>query len=226
MAATIDHIASFANRVSGVIYEDEAFAQHSKYHECADVSVFDDFTGILSSMNQLQSQPKPINANANTNAQCKVVTPKPVQTLFIEGKDGGICASPPFNTSFSLLFLVNIDPLVTLKSKEEICKLVSKFRDDLANNLAQVYKSYGFSRKRKITLQSMQESIRNDLFDEYVLTYMSKMLKKNIVVETLGVRVKKQTITYEDGAPSVVFKKSLDGQVVMFESGKKTEEST
>ena len=159
----IAHIATFANRVSSVIHEDDAFVQHAKYQETLPVPVFDDFNEVLSAV------------NIHTTQQPS--TPVTSQAFLKEERDW---VSGP---SFSTLFLVNIDPLITLKSKAEVCASAEKFRIDLANNLVNVYKSYGFSRKRKITLQSMQENIKGDKVDEYIFTYMAKLLNKNIWIQ-------------------------------------------
>jgi hypothetical protein len=167
----IDHIASFANRVSSVIHEDDAFVQHSKYQETLPVPVFDDFNEVLSSVNNptTQNPPRP-------SILAPLIEPLP-QAFLKEEKDW---VTGP---SFSTLFLVYIDPLVTLRSKAEVCTRVEKFRTDLADKLAGVYKSYGFSRKRKITLQSMQDNIKADKVDEYIFTYMAKVLNKNIWIQ-------------------------------------------
>lgn len=194
MLSSIDHISGFKNRVTGVINEDAELVQHSKHQESysSPLNVFGNYTGVEST--QTVSRPPK----------------KVVETNFtVSDDEAWIVVS---DKSFVKLFLMHVDPLMTLKTKSDFNSILKKFRDDLVENLAKLYKPYGFTRKRKTTLEQMQERIRSDNFDEYCFAYMSKLLEKNIYISTEGER-KKQTYVFADDKPWILFHIRANGSV-------------
>ena len=108
------------------------------------------------------------------------------------------------HSSYITLIFIHINPMVSLKSKEDIETLSQKFRNDMANNLADVWKAHGFSRKRKITLPEMQQNIRDDKVDVYIFTYFAKLLEKNFHF----VNSKQKDVKIKDDAKWIVFRES------------------
>lgn len=97
--------------------------------------------------------------------------------------------------SFATLMLIDIDESSTLYSDSEFRSKVRAFCTDLSKNLPKVYKEFGFTRKRKLTVEILQQQLENDQFSFESLIYISKLIKKNICV--LTVRKTKTTVSYE-----------------------------
>jgi hypothetical protein len=73
-----------------------------------------------------------------------------------------------------------------------------EFIDDL-NNDKQLYKTHGFSRKRTLTIQQLQEDIRNEIPTTHVLTYISKICCISVLyVDPINIHI--ELIEYEQNA--------------------------
>lgn len=81
------------------------------------------------------------------------------------------------------------DPKVSILKLDGLLSAISKFKEDLAKNLGgekNLFKKLGFSRKKTLTLETMQKIINADDFDSKVttdvMTYIAKLLKINICI--------------------------------------------
>lgn len=97
--------------------------------------------------------------------------------------------------SFACLMMIHIDETCTLYNDNEFKTKVKSFCMDLSRNLPKVYKEYGFARKRKLTLELLQEQLENDKFTFDCLIYISKLIKKNICL--LSVSKTKTSVSFE-----------------------------
>jgi hypothetical protein len=82
-----------------------------------------------------------------------------------------------------------IDPLVTVMSFSQLHSNVQKFKEDLSKNLnneKQLYKAFGFSRKKSISLESMQSNLTAPKTDKALtpesILYIAKLTQTNIVL--------------------------------------------
>jgi hypothetical protein len=93
------------------------------------------------------------------------------------------------NNTFISACLHLIDSTLSVLPLNSIKKTVDDFKIDLAKNLdndKQLYKKFGFSRKRSITIDGMKAFLTGDNTDTNfmveVFTYMAKLLQKNICI--------------------------------------------
>ena len=91
--------------------------------------------------------------------------------------------------SFMYHVLCIIDPLVTVMNHTQVQESLFKFKTDLAKHLGnekQLFKQFGFSKKKSVTLESMQANLQETntdlvLFPESLL-YIAKLTKLNISI--------------------------------------------
>jgi hypothetical protein len=96
----------------------------------------------------------------------------------------------PIDTDTFLTMCLNIiDPNICILTKEGVKKHIDPFKVDLAKNLdndKQLYKKFGFSRKKSINIDSMKSFFNQENTDlnitPEVFTYLSKLLQKNICI--------------------------------------------
>lgn len=105
-----------------------------------------------------------------------VPTPEPVHdTDFVQQRQ------------FYKLILHHIDPTTKVFKPDMLEAHIIKFQCDLAKNLdneKQLFKVFGFSRKKSISLETMQTNLQGTdaQLTEDIFTYISKLLKKNLVI--------------------------------------------
>lgn len=93
----------------------------------------------------------------------------------------------PFGLMYYILYMV--DPTISLLHHTDVKPLLTKFVADVAFNLGgdkQLFKAYGFNRKRTVTLQGMQDAIHqggfHNMVSKEILTYVSKLTKRTVTV--------------------------------------------
>ena len=96
--------------------------------------------------------------------------------------------------SFLLIIAHVLDPTISIKRKEDVLKALASFKKTLAADLDNdrgLFKKFGFSRKRKLTLQGLKDMINNNgnsngteilsLAPE-LASYCSKYIERNICI--------------------------------------------
>lgn len=167
-------VAKFQNKVTGQIIERAKLSQNSTYSSCI----------------------TPVEYSSIFTDFKKVLNPSPYEAYY------KIANNQVTSSSIASLFLIYIDPSVSLKSKPEIECIKSNFCKDLADKLKTLYKPFGFNRKRKTTLELMQECLINDTFDDYCFMYIAKLLKTSIVLKQSSTKQNKpkEWIGYDESA--------------------------
>lgn len=167
-------VAKFQNKVTGQIIERANFSQNSTYNSfIAPIKYTNVFTDFKDILN-----------------------PSPYEAYY------KIANNQVTSSSIASLFLIYIDPSVSLKSKPEIECIKSNFCKDLADKLKALYKPFGFNRKRKTSLELMQECIVTDTFDDYCFMYIAKLLKTSIILKQSSAKQSKpkEWIGYDESA--------------------------
>lgn len=95
----------------------------------------------------------------------------------------------PSKNAFITTVMTTLNPLVSVLTDQE--DTLTKFKRELTKNLTnerQLFKKLGFSRKKGVTIESMEKEIeelshtRFGLPSEYILQYIAHLLKANLAI--------------------------------------------
>ena len=152
--------------------------------------------------------------------QQQQVVSKPLAPCFIEStkdKDGFLSISNICDNTLVFFILQAIDSKVGVLKIEDVHAELSKFKKDLAKNLGsdkQLFKKYGFSRKKTLNLESMQTAIDVQNSDasmtDDIIMYLAKLAKINMCIINSTFE-RKDVECGDEMSRWLVFKQSSEG---------------
>lgn len=156
---TLQSISTFENKVTSVINENLRFTQDSEIID-----------------NDIVINWPHLNKNNQKFVQTNV-------SSLIEECDDWITSK---TKNYSLLIAMHLNPTLPLFNDDTINRSIQIIFTDVILNIEQHYKEYGFTRKRKLTMDILKETITKNAFTSDTWTYIAKYLKLNICVLTVN----------------------------------------
>lgn len=143
------------------------------------------------------------NSNNNNTAIKTMIAPSHVseQVLVDDGKYEWFVKH---GNTFMFLALYNADPVVTVLKLADAHLALERFVGDCKANLdgtAQLYKKYGFNRKRGMTVSGLQEALVSDLaHNDEAYTFIAKLLNVHLILYNVSFHERRD---YNDGDDSL-----------------------
>jgi hypothetical protein len=158
---TLQDISRFENKVTSTINERPRFTQDSE----------------IINNNIVINWP---HLNKNNDHQKQV---QPYISSLIEDCEDWITSK---TNNYGLLILVHLNHTLILLKDDSISSSIKVLINDIIRDMEQHYKEFGFSRKRKLTIELLKDSIAKNTFTTDTWTYIAKYFKKNICVLTIN----------------------------------------
>lgn len=188
------------NKVNVPIKESQTYVQRGERKNddpFAVFSVFESFPNPFKEFEQLKSSNGSstyVKTQTNVTTKfCKVPEEKKTTNNTEKNTDDVMNIksriAPPKGNTLLCEIMGIMNPLVTVMSGSSLTDTLADFKDDLARNLnneRQLFKEFGFSKKRSLTVDEMKANIRQTTTDgnlrPEVLTYLAYLLLKNICI--------------------------------------------
>lgn len=202
------------NKVTQPFIEDAAFVQGiiPSSSSAACVDPFSLFPVPSVGMGSIKKHPGPLKVHI-AQVQTQTQTQN-TQTYRNVGREPVTNTKPAFITTV----MATLNPLVSVLTDQE--DTLTKFKRELSKNLTnerQLFKKFGFSRKKGVRLESMQKEIeelsssRFDLPSEYMLQYIAHLFKANMAIINEEKTERTDIIVTEDNRWRLIKHSDSDG---------------